>query len=306
MTPLAPIDRLEPTLRDYLRRHFLVLPCAWQPDDRHPLITGGFYNASNDVVLVVSWWARWPPALVAVRTGKRPQGSGLAIVDVDPRHDGFSTLARLVGPEIPKVPQVHTPSGGLHLWYLSPPNGCFSVDGIGGKQHRGLGLGLDFKCNLRQCHAPGGSPRSPYRWDERYNLHTCPLLPLPAALTPIEIPEDAEDPATVKPQRPIGNANAYAEAAVNNACERIRTAPCGVQRHTLNAEAFAIGRLAGALPDLDHAWVIHQLIEAGMAMANQGGRAPWLRHQVRDIVVSAFRDGLRRPRAPQLRTQRRR
>jgi hypothetical protein len=295
----SPLDLLEAQLASYVRRGILVFPCRGK---HQPLVRGGFYAASRNPALVLSWWRRWPDAWVVIRTGAKPSGSGIAVVDVDPQHGGFATLARLVGPEIPAVPRVHSPSGGVHLWYLAPPEGCFSTVGVGGKRYRGLGLGLDLKCNLSQCHAPGGSPRSPYRWDELYNLDTVPLAPLPAVLTPVEIPED-EPETTQQPQRPMVRPDAYAEAALKNAGERIRNTAPGTQRQTLNGEALSLGRLAAGL-GLDHAWVIGELIEAGMAMQREAGRAPWRRHEVRDVVVTAFRDGLRRPNTPQRRRSR--
>jgi hypothetical protein len=300
LSTASPVDQLEPQLADYIRRGILVFPCRGK---HQPLVRGGFYAASRDPKLVLSWWQRWPDAWVVVRTGAKPSGSGVAILDVDPEHGGFDTLAQLVGPEIPKVPRVMSPSGGEHQWYLAPAPGCFSTVGAGGKRRRGLGPGLDLKCDLSQCHAPGGSPRSPYHWDELYNLNTVPLSPLPAALTPVEVPEDElEATAQAMPQRPVARPDAYGETALKNACERIRNAVPGTQRHTLNAEAFAMGKLAAGL-GLDHAWVIKELIEAGMSMQQQAGRAPWRRHEVRDVVTTAFRDGLRHPYTPQRRSR---
>jgi hypothetical protein len=207
----------------------------------------------------------------------------------------------LVGPAIPIVPRVTTPSAGMHLWYLAPPGGCFSTVGVGGKRRRGLGAGLDVKCDLAMCHLPGPSPRSRYAWDASHNLVSLPLLPLPAALTPVEVPDDEQLGAAAPAKRPIGDAAAYAEKALNNACERIRAAVPGQQRHTLNGESFAMGRLAAGL-GLDHAAIVRALIEAGMAMQQQAGRAPWRLYQIRQTVRDGFADGLRKPYTPQLRS----
>jgi hypothetical protein len=303
------MSELDPQLQDYLDRGWLIFPCSWTPGHKAPLIKGGggFYGATNDARLVASWWARWPLALWAIRTGKRPQGSGIAIVDIDPRHDGFNTLARLVGPTIPIVPTVRTPSVGMHLWYLAPPDGCFSTVGVGGKRRLGLGEGVDLKCDLTMCHVPGPSPRSRYTWDTKHNLVTLPLLPLPAALTPVEVDEEeqGDEPAMASAKRPIGRPEAYGEAALQKACERVRGAVPRTQRHTLNAESYAMGRLAAGL-DLDRAAVVRDLVEAGLAMVQEAGRPPWRFYQVRQTVLEGFRDGLRKPYTPSLRTQRRR
>jgi hypothetical protein len=243
------MTELDPQLQDYLDRGWLVFPCSWRPDDRTPLIEGGFYGASNDRRLVASWWQRWPRALAVLRTGKCPQGSGIVIIDVDIKHgvSGFALLARLIGPEIPQVPRVTTPSGGMHFYYLAPPGGCITTTGVGSKRRPGLGPGLDVKADLASCHCPGPSPLSQYRWDAKFNLHTVPLLPLPAALTPVEIADEEDEPGAAPPQRAIGRPAAYPAAALANTCQRIREAVPGTQRRTLNDETLKLGHLVAGL-----------------------------------------------------------
>jgi len=203
------------------------------------------------------------------------------------------------------VPRVHTPHG-LHLYYAAPPNGCFTTVDVGGKRRRGLGPGIDFKCDLSQCHAPGGSSSSPYRWDDEFNLLTIPSLTLPPArLIPVEIPDEEDETTPANERRqPIGHPGAYAEVALDKACERIRGTAPGTQRFTLNAEAYAMGRLAAGL-NLDRRAVVDALIEAGMGMQQQAGRPPWRRHEVRKTVLDGFRDGLNKPKTPVLRSSRR-
>jgi hypothetical protein len=302
MTMLAAMTALEPLLALYLAKHWLVFPCAWD-GGKHPLVPRGFYAASRDPAVVAGWWRRWPRALVAIRTGKQPQGSGIAIVDVDLKYDGFATLARLIGPEPPRVPRVHTPSGGMHLYYQAPAEGCVSTVGIGGKRRRGLGPGLDVKADLSQCHAPGGSPSSPYRWDREFNLVTTPLPMLPAALTPVEIPEDDSVETATPRRQPIARPDAYARKAIEGALERVRGAVPGTQRHTLNAESYALGRLAAGM-GLDRQGLVDDLVEAGMMMQQGGGRPAWARYEVKKTVLDGFRDGLAKPLVPQLRRRR--
>jgi hypothetical protein len=300
-----PDEGLDPQLKDYLRRGWLIFPCSWRPGDKRPLITGGFYGATRNPDLVASWWRRWPLALCAIRTGKWPDGSGVVITDIDRKYDGFNTLARLIGPELPPTPRVHTPSDGLHLWFQAPSAGCFSTVGPGGKWRKGLGPGVDCKADLNQCHAPGGSPSSPYRWDPQFNLETVPLLPLPRMLTPIEIADEEieiETPSSSGRRRAIALPDAYGAAALKAACGRIREAVPGTQRNTLNAESYAIGRLAAGL-DLDRQALVDGLVEAGLAMQQAAGRPPWRPHEVREIVREAFKDGLRKPHTPNLRSR---
>jgi hypothetical protein len=298
----------DPLLRLYLERGWRLFPCRWEPDNRAPIFTGGFYAGSNNAKLVASWLKRWPRARWAMSTGKPPVGSGVTIVDIDRKHevDGFVTFARLTGSsELPAVPRVHSPSGGTHLYFQTPPQGCFSTIGPGGKRRKGLGPGLDVKSDRTQCHLPCRSPVSLYRWDDQYNLLAIPtLIPLPAVLTPIEVPDEEEIDPPVHQGRPaIGNTNAYAGAALTATCERIRAAVPGVQRRTLNDEAYAIGRLAAGL-NLDRQGIVDALIEAGMAMQQGWGKPPWRRFEVKKTVLDAFRDGLRKPKTPDLRSAR--
>jgi len=64
--------------------------------------------------LLFEWWDRWPAAGAAILTGL----SGLLVVDVDPRHGGQHTLARLLARQpLPATRTVRTRGGGLHLYY---------------------------------------------------------------------------------------------------------------------------------------------------------------------------------------------
>jgi hypothetical protein len=256
---------------------------------------------------------------VALATGKRPQGSGLAIVDLDTKNgkNGFATLADLLGTTaLPCVPRVHTPSGGMHLWFQAPPKGCHSTIDVGGKQRPGLGQGIDFKCDRSQCHAPGGSPSSPYRWDPQYNLLTLPdLMPLPPELIPVELEISDEEPfdkssgaaglASASSERGPANGNdrlakAYAEAAIAKACDRIRGTAPGRQRKTLNDEALQLGGLVAGLALGHHSAVVEALIAAGLEMRSDAGKPPWTRHDVAKTVRAGFNDGLLKPKRPNL------
>jgi hypothetical protein len=300
---------LDPLLQLYLDKGFLIFP--WD-GRRTPLVPGGFHGASNDARLVASWYERWPWAVWSIATGRPPQGSGIVIADLDCKNgkNGFLTLAGLTGSsKLPEAPRVHTPSGGQHLWFQAPPNECGTTVGDKGKRWRGPGPGIDIKADRGSCHLPGGSPASRYRWDPTYNLETALLLLLPTVLTPVRIPdEDSETrvPAGASGQRQKIDdavAEAYAETTIARTCERIRAAVPGEQRHTLNAEAWSIGRLAAGL-GLNRQKLIADLIEAGLAMQQQAGYPPWLRHEVEKTVKTGFDDGMKKPKIPQWRSSR--
>lgn len=69
-----------------------------------------------DAQLLRRWWLRWPDANVGVVTGAV---SGLVVLDVDPRHGGFDSLAVLEAVHGPITPTVsaYTGGGGEHFYF---------------------------------------------------------------------------------------------------------------------------------------------------------------------------------------------
>ena len=48
-----------------------------------------FNKFSLDKETVRNWWQRWPEANVGILTG---QNSGISVLDIDLKHEGFSSL----------------------------------------------------------------------------------------------------------------------------------------------------------------------------------------------------------------------
>ena len=71
---------------------------AEYPRDKTPLLRRedggrGYLDATDDPDTITSWWTRWPSANVGLACG----GSGLTIIDIDPRNGGdvvWDELAR--------------------------------------------------------------------------------------------------------------------------------------------------------------------------------------------------------------------
>jgi hypothetical protein len=112
----------------YAARGWHVFPVK---TDKTPRTVHGLKDATTDVAQIRSWWARWPDAGVAIRTGAV---SGLMVLDVDVDRGGDETLFELEREhgELPLTPRVKTPSGGTHFYFRHPggevPN---STDKIG-------------------------------------------------------------------------------------------------------------------------------------------------------------------------------
>jgi Bifunctional DNA primase/polymerase, N-terminal len=85
-----------------------VLPC-WP--DKRPACRHGCHDATTDPERIRRWW--WVDRLIGVATGAR---SGLAVLDVDPRHDGLDWLEAHAD-KLPETRVHETRGGGFHLIY---------------------------------------------------------------------------------------------------------------------------------------------------------------------------------------------
>jgi hypothetical protein len=157
------------------RRGTLVCSC-WQRNcsnaAKHPfgsLVPHGVKDATTDQQQVEKWWRQYPQVNVGLST------ASLVILDIDPRHNGYESLAALEQQHdvIPHTWCVRTGSGGLHI-YLAAPSSS-TISNSAGK----LGPGLDIR-------AKGGSVVAPpsrhitgdhYRWI--FDPDEAPLAPIP-------------------------------------------------------------------------------------------------------------------------------
>lgn len=86
-------------------------PTAW---GKHPRIGGWQREASRDPARVLEWWESWPDAGVGVATG---EGSGIVVVDVDPRAGGAESWQRVEEEALVPDTLRQVTSGGFHLVY---------------------------------------------------------------------------------------------------------------------------------------------------------------------------------------------
>jgi hypothetical protein len=273
--------------RGYARRGWPVFPCRWQGEQRkRPLVERGLHAATQDEAQIADWWRRWPDALIGVLTG-RPAGFAVLDVDVKGAVNGFDTLADLGFAMLPETPMVRTVTGGLHLYFAAPDYP--EIRNTAGERGTGIGRGLDWRGAGGYVIAP--SPDSGYAWDPYWNLDTVPFAPVPIAL----LPREPERPQTARPVKLTNGLSPYAEAALDSACRRIVAAPAGEQETTLNAEAFAIGTLAGAgaIPADFARQAIHW---AAREIRDHDPGRPWRAREIEAKVNRSFEAGMRRPR----------
>lgn len=86
------------------------------PGSKHPATENGWHDASSDPAQIAAWEAEFPGCNWAVATGL----SGLFVLDIDP--EGFDEWERIAArPEIREALDsayiVHTPRGGLHIYF---------------------------------------------------------------------------------------------------------------------------------------------------------------------------------------------
>jgi len=94
-----------------------VFPC--HPENKRPLVEGGFHSATTSEQQIRAWWQRFPKAMIGVPMGPR---SGVFAIDLDlgdpPLITGDDYLERFrahVG-GIPPTPMSRTGSGGVHVF----------------------------------------------------------------------------------------------------------------------------------------------------------------------------------------------
>lgn len=168
-------------------------PCG--SPGKHPLLSRGVRDAETAVPAIRRWWAQWPWANVAIATGA---GSGLVVIDLDPRHGGDAGLLELVAKHgaLPETLTVQTGSGGRH-WYLAHPGGH-----VGNRAH--VFPGIDVRGDGGYVLAPpsGHVSGGRYRWLGPAPLATAPSWLVTAA--PIACPPPPllpEDQQTVMYRR---------------------------------------------------------------------------------------------------------
>ena len=268
---------------DYAHRGWPVFPII--PGTKKPATARGFHDATTDTATIHKWFSGHPRGL-AVATG----AAGLVVIDIDPCDgirinntgprpeleiigtDGWGSwlsLAHRHGGETPTM-EVGTPSGGAHLWFLAPEG-----DPIKCSASR-LAPGVDVRGVGGYIIAP---PTAGYSLD-------VDLAPAPLPVWMCRLLRPALPPRPPAPAGPRGRG--YAQAALREECEAVRSAAEGTRNHTLNRAAFNIGTLIGGR-DLDAHQAAQALYDSAIAAGLPHGEAV-------TTINSGLRAGHARPR----------
>jgi hypothetical protein len=105
---------------DYARQDWPVLPCR----GKVPITAHGVKDATTDLVVIESWWRRWPNASVAVATG----APGPTVIDLD-GPDAIRAWKQLMNGARVQTPVSRT-ARGLHVWFTASDLPC-SVSRLG-------------------------------------------------------------------------------------------------------------------------------------------------------------------------------
>lgn len=149
--------------------------CRWdtcKSVGKHPLTKSGCKDATISEEQLSLWFNKWPEANIGIATGHE---SGLAVLDVDPRHDGdnsLRSLERQFAP-LPKTVCALTGGGGQHFFFIYPETTV--------KNAADILPGLDFRGDGGYVVAPPSMHQSgrSYQWDSDGDPDEVELSPIP-------------------------------------------------------------------------------------------------------------------------------
>lgn len=121
----------------YAAKGWLVLPLKAR--SKEPATAHGVNDATVDQEQIVRWWLQDPEYNIGLAVG----ASGLVVIDIDPRNDGFTGWDQVAGNHAANTASVYTGAKGIH-WYFSGA----------GKYRSKLAEGVDVKSEGGYVVAP--------------------------------------------------------------------------------------------------------------------------------------------------------
>lgn len=261
---------------DYVSMGWMVFPLA--SESKQPLPgSNGFKDASKDYVTVARWFVN-NELNIAVATGEQ---SGLMILDVDKKHDGYGSLGLLVdrlGDDM-LATRIHgTAGGGLHVIYRYPIGLT-----VGRKINafKRLGMpGLDVLGNDGYAVLPPSRLALGHGVERVYTLvDGSPVLDAPPSF--FELLAEAGNPSIAGPQGRPDDIAAPARHGTSGIVSWLATVPPGDQDNACSWVARALrdeGLRAEEAADL---------LWSAMVQMQTSGR-PWTETDVRRHVRSAY------------------
>lgn len=177
----------------YVRSGFPVIPIAPAKKGRSdtgkaPVVGFSPKDPINDEKKALHCWGYVPSRGVAIPTGRT---SGLAVLDIDPRHDGDASLAELEREfgSLPSTVESCTGGGGRHFFFAYPPEGL--------KTRVSLRPGIDLKGDGGYVVVPPSHHHSGgvYQWTDGRELGEGDLAPVPAWLVDLAADQSVRAPS---------------------------------------------------------------------------------------------------------------
>lgn len=260
-----------------------VFPCHPGGEEVKRPMPGVFWRnqSTTDAARIDAWWRRWPDAVVGIDLAK----SGLLVIDADRkpgRPDGVAAFIAL-GFDLSCVPQVQTPSDGVHYYFrqgFNPPHG--NARGI-------LPAGIDVRGHGGYVIAPGCEIEAGAYVPLNDVAEPAPVPPwLAGLLRPLAPRQTSHSPQVVP------NGSPYAEEALRRECEIIASAASGTRNETINTSAFNIGQLVPHLiPESEALIALNAAASALGLKPNDKVFGP------RGTIVRGLRAGMECPREPE-------
>ena len=179
----APSTKMLDAALHYASEGFKVFPCHSARDGRcscgntscsvakHPRVSGGFNEATDDAAQITKWWGRWPEANIGIRTGAV---SGIVCFDFD------HAVGRALAEQIKTLPTPIADTGGegVHMVFAHP--------GYHVSSRRGVVEGLDVRGDGGYIIAPPSVHASGkrYAWRQYFSPDDTDPAPIPESLQP--------------------------------------------------------------------------------------------------------------------------
>jgi hypothetical protein len=269
--------------------------------------------ASADPAFVASSWPSW-----SIGYGIVAGRSGLFLVDCDvPKpdtpppptpdlrngHDALIRLAKQAGEVLPETFSVVTPSGGLHLYFLAPPDVELRNTAYGNGD-TALTWCVDTRGGGGYIIGPGTTA------DGQQYRTVCrvPPVPLPGWIlrTLMERRAASQERVARRTSAPAADTSSgdgsvgaeWVAGALRGELERIAAHPGtqGGRNQLLNSVAYTLGRLVGA-GLLDHQAVADDLLDATRPWWGLGKPA-FGQIEAERTIASGLKAGERNPRDP--------
>ncbi|MDH3514901.1 MAG: bifunctional DNA primase/polymerase [Gammaproteobacteria bacterium] len=155
----------------YRARGWAVVPVA--RSGKRPLVPWqAFQERAPTEDEIRDWYARWPDAGVGIVTGAV---SGLAVLDIDPRHGGMDSLRELerLHGALPHTIEANTGGGGRHVYFAYPDTEL--------RNRTRLAPGIDLRAEGGLVIAPPSLHASGrcYEWKASHEPDETTLAPMP-------------------------------------------------------------------------------------------------------------------------------